>query len=136
MKSKSSSITISLICCCIFLSCHTVKASSDPNSSVSIKNKSTDIFICSSDQVYQETNGTYTTEDFQNAIPVEMPVAEESWLETFLNNFINNDTQETISSDTDQMSPQIIPIRQKPINLYPQSSYIHCLLSAHMNADF
>ncbi len=135
MKSKSSSITISLICCCIFLSCNTVKASSDPNSSVSIKNKSTDIFICSSDQVSQETNGKYTTEDFQNAKPVEMPVAEESWLETLLNNFINNDI-ETISSDTDQMSPQIIPIRQKPINLYPQSSYIHCLLSAYMNADF
>ncbi|PAD35539.1 hypothetical protein [Terribacillus saccharophilus] len=135
MKSKSSSIAITLTCCCIFLCCHAVEASLDPNSSVSINNKRADIFICSSDPVFQETNGKYSTEDFQNAIPAEMPVAEESWLETLLHTFFNKDTQETISSDTEQASPQMIPYKRKPISLYPQNSYIHCLLSAHMNTD-
>lgn len=102
MKVKSLSITIYLICCCIFLSWHPVEASSEPNSTVSMKNKNFVIFICSSDPVYQETNGKYTTEDFRNAIPAEMPIAEESWLESLLNTFFDKDTQEIISSDTDQ----------------------------------
>lgn len=133
MNVKSLSITIYLIGCCIFLSCHAVEASSDPNSSVSMKNKNLDIFICSSDPVYQETNGKYTTEDFRNAIPAEMPIAEESWLGNLLITFFNKDTLEIISSDTDQARPQLI--KQKPINLYPQNTYIHCLLSANMNTD-
>ncbi|WP_366249040.1 hypothetical protein [Terribacillus aidingensis] len=133
MKVKSLSITIYLICCCIFLSWHPVEASSDSNSTVSMKKKNFVIFICSSDPVYQETIGKYTTEDFRNAIPAEMPIAEESWLESLLNNFSNKDMQEIISSNTDQTSPQMI--KQKPINLYTQNTYIHCLLSANMNTD-